>query len=283
VSSRAFGAGLLVLLAAGCAATAPQGRTASLRDPQQRGPQGEVAQFVVECAPSHAAFDDPIVHPGMAGMSHLHQFFGNSRVDGDTDYDRLVGAPTSCDQPQDTASYWVPALLDASGSAIEPIGMTAYYRSGPGVDPADVGAYPAGLELVAGDAMATEPQSPGVVAWSCGSGADRSVRPPACPPTTTLRLVVTFPDCWDGEHLDWTVGVPTAVYSEAGCPQSHPLAVPQLTVAVDYPSVDPEELSLASGSIITGHADFWNVWDQDKLEREVELCLNRDVVCGVAD
>ncbi len=68
-------------------------------DPQQRGPQGEVAQFVVECAPSHIAFDDPIVHPGMAGMSHLHQFFGNSRVGADSDYDRLVGAPTSCDQP----------------------------------------------------------------------------------------------------------------------------------------------------------------------------------------
>ncbi len=56
-----------------------------------------------------------------------------------------------------------------------------------------------------------------------------------------------------------------------------------MTVAVDYPPVDPDGLSLASGSIITGHADFWNVWDQDKLEREVALCLNRDVVCGVTD
>jgi hypothetical protein len=275
---------LVVLFVAGCAASvSPQPRATTTRDPQQRGPQGEVAQFVVECAPSHTAFDDPILHAGMAGMSHLHQFFGNSRVGADSDYDRVVGAPTSCDQPLDTASYWVPALLGETGNPIAPLRMTAYYRPGPGVDPADVSAYPAGLELVAGNAMATGPQSPEIVAWSCGSGADRSVRPPVCPPATPLRLIVTFPDCWDGEHLDWTDGAPTAVYSDGGCPRDHPVEVPQLTVAVDYPPVDPDGLSLASGSIITGHADFWNVWDQDKLEREVALCLNRDVVCGVTD
>lgn len=275
---------MLVLLVAGCAASvSPSAREVSARDREQRGPQGEVAQFVVECAPSHAAFDDPIVHPDTAGMSHLHQFFGNANVGADSDYDELVGAPTSCDQPLDTASYWAPALLGETGAAIEPIGLTAYYRPGPGIDPADVVAYPAGLELVAGDAMATGPQPLGIVAWSCGSGPDRSVRPPVCPPTTTLRLLVTFPDCWDGEHVDWIVGAPTAVYSDAGCPEDYPVEVPQLTVAIDYPAVDPVGLSLASGSIITGHADFWNVWDQDKLESEVALCLNRDVVCGVTD
>ena len=63
---------------------------------------------------------------------------------------------------------------------------------------------------------------------------------------------------------------------------SHPVAVPQLQVTIDYPPVDPEGLSLASGSILSGHADFWNVWDQDKLEGEVADCLNRDLVCGVS-
>ena len=54
-----------------------------------------------------------------------------------------------------------------------------------------------------------------------------------------------------------------------------------LQLAIDYPPVDPAQLSLASGAITTAHADFWNVWDQDKLEQEVELCLNADRVCGV--
>jgi hypothetical protein len=41
------------------------------------------------------------------------------------------------------------------------------------------------------------------------------------------------------------------------------------------------QLQLASGSLLTGHADFVNSWDQEKLEDEVELCIGRDVVCGV--
>ena len=45
----------------------------------------------------------------------------------------------------------------------------------------------------------------------------------------------------------------------------------------------PYDVSLVEGSITTAHADFWNVWDQDKLEQEVELCLNADRVCGVTD
>ena len=51
---------------------------------------------------------------------------------------------TSCEQRKDTASYWAPALLDATGQMVEPVGMTAYYRPGFGVDPATVEPYPAG-------------------------------------------------------------------------------------------------------------------------------------------
>jgi hypothetical protein len=53
-------------------------------------------------------------------------------------------------------------------------------------------------------------------------------------------------------------------------------------MAIDFPAVAPEGLSLSSGSIDSAHADFWNTWDQDKLEREVALCLNRDLVCGLS-
>ena len=95
-------------------------------------------------------------------------------------------------------------------------------------------------------------------------------------------MIVTFPDCWDGERLTGHGSSAHAVYSDGGCPASHPVAVPQLMIGLDYPPVDPAGLSLASGSILTGHADFWNVWDQDKLEREVANCINRDLVCGVS-
>jgi hypothetical protein len=252
-------------------------------DPHRVGPQGNLAQFVVECDVSHYAYDDPIVHPSHAGMSHLHQFFGNAEVDADPDYDAVIGADTSCEQAQDTASYWAPALLAEDGKRIDSLGMTAYYRPGSGVDPASVEPYPPGLMIIGGDATAENPQPTDIVSWSCGTGPRREVEPPACPGGSSLRMLVKFPDCWDGVDLDGDGGLGHMEYSDAGCPESHPTPLPQLLIAIDYPPVDPAGLSLASGSILTGHADFWNVWDQDKLEEEVALCLNRDLVCGVSD
>ena len=98
-----------------------------------------------------------------------------------------------------------------------------------------------------------------------------------------LRLWVTFPDCWDGETLSTEAASSHVVDSVGGlCPSSHPVPIPQLQMAIDFPAVDPEGLSLASGDIETAHADFWNVWDQQVLENEVRLCLNRDLVCGIS-
>jgi hypothetical protein len=34
--------------------------------------------------------------------------------------------------------------------------------------------------------------------------------------------------------------------------------------------------------VSSAHADFWNAWDQVKLETEVELCLRRQQVCAVS-
>lgn len=274
------------LLGAGCAASSGGGAVGADPDPERRGPQGRVAQFVVECELSHLAFDDPLVLPDRPGESHLHMFFGNKDVGSDPSYnDEILAAETSCDQRRDTASYWAPALLDSAGKVIEPVKMAAYYRPGQGVDPADIIPYPEGLMLIGGDAMSQEAQSTEVVAWSCGTGAARDDVPQQCPSGSTLRLLVTFPDCWDGTRLT-TGGASTHVrYSDAdvagGCPDSHPVAVPQLTIGIDFPPVDPTDLSLASGDVTTAHADFWNVWDQAKLEEEVGLCLNRDLVCGI--
>ena len=280
---------------ASCGSSATGAEPVEQRDPLRSGPQGNVAQFVVECELSHLAYDDPIVHPGMTGMSHLHQFFGNADITSDPDYDRVSGADTSCERPSDTASYWAPALLDATGDVIEPRKLTAYYRPGPGVDPAVVAPYPAGLMMVAGDAFAEAAQPVEVVAWGCGTGAKREQTPPDCrvqlgdealepASSKSLRQWVTFPDCWDGATLTTEVASSHVADSVGGvCPTSHPIPIPQLQMAIDYPAVDPEGLSLASGGIETGHADFWNVWDQEALEQEVRLCLNRDLVCGLSN
>jgi hypothetical protein len=246
------------------------------------GAQGRVAQFVVECAYSHMASDDPIVAPGHPGESHLHVFFGNVSTDAASTLDTLRAAPTTCDQPLDRASYWAPALY-LEDQPLTPVKSTAYYRPGEGVDPTTVRAYPPGLKMVAGNADARQPQSTAVVAWTCGTGIDRDVMPPHCPTGRNLRLIVTFPDCWDGVHTDSPDHVSHVAYSSGGqCSSRFPVPVPQLQFSVEYPvSGTTGLLALASGGLITGHADFFNAWDEAKLQREISVCLHRKLVCGV--
>ncbi|CAN5838923.1 hypothetical protein BH24ACT5_BH24ACT5_27290 [soil metagenome] len=249
------------------------------------GPQGAVGQFVVNCDWSHTGTDDPIVHPGHSGVSHQHEFFGNVSTAADSGYDSMIEADTSCEQRLDTAAYWVPALYDREGDTVRPIGSTAYYRAGAGVDPATVQPYPPALMIVAGRADAMEEQPVTVVAWTCGSGGSREPRPPACVGPAGPRLLVTFPDCWNGADLDSEDHRSHVSYShDWACDDEHPVPIPQLQFAVDYPVVDgdPSGLSLASGATHTAHADFWNTWDQAKLDQEVELCLVAQHVCGVS-
>jgi hypothetical protein len=247
------------------------------------GPQGARAQFVVECGFSHLAPDDPIVFPGRPGMSHLHAFFGNPAVDAFTTAADLPGGDTTCEQPLDTAAYWAPTLL-RDGQPLEPTKSTAYYRPGLGVQPASVQAYPAGLVMLAGNPAATSEQPVSIVAWTCGTGISREVLPPVCASGSNLRLIVTFPDCWDGSNLDSDDHYAHVAYSSGGqCPSAHRVPIPQLQFSVEYPVTgDASGLVLASGGLLTGHADFINGWDQAKLESEVALCLHRELVCGVA-
>ena len=275
-------AGLVVLGLGACADDAGSPAIGAAPDQPLTGPQGRVGQFAVDCPWSHSAFDDPIVHPGHEGASHRHDFFGNTGTDADSTYETLIEGETTCTQRLDTATYWAPSLLDADGSPIEPVSATAYYRAGAGVDAETVAPYPAGLMMVAGDASAEAPQPTSVVAWACGASGARRERPAECPDGVGPRLLVTFPDCWDGERTDSDDHRSHVAYSHQGaCPTDHPTPIPQLQFAIDYPPVAPDGLSLASGNIVTAHADFWNTWDQRKLETEVDACLHRRLVCSL--
>jgi hypothetical protein len=260
------------------------------------GPQGARGQFVVECGFDRFLADDPIVHPGASGASHLHQFFGAVDVSVDSAYEGMLAGDTTCDQRADTASYWSPTLLDPDGTPIEPLRAVAYYRAGPDIDPTSVVPYPPGFMMVAGDHTAIEPQPLSVVAWSCESGGRREARPRDCTGEPSLRsgeagvrLWITFPDCWNGvDARSPIVPEPSrhVAYSAAGqCPPEHPVPVPQLQLAIDFPAVAAGEidaLALSSGDILSGHADFWNAWHQGKLTNEITHCIHRDLPCGIS-
>ena len=60
--------------------------------------------------------------------------------------------------------------------------------------------------------------------------------------------------------------------------------MPQLLFTIAYPITGDRATTSRwpRADLITGHADFFNAWDEDKLGTEVESCINRGLTCGVA-
>lgn len=272
----------LVVAATGVAVWRTSGTGGDERD--AAAPVGpSEGRFVVECEFSRSAPNDPIVHYGMTNMAHMHDFFGSTVVDAWTTTEDLVAGDTTCRTKQDRASYWAPALYDGDRK-IDPAGSNAYYRAPPGVDPATVQPFPLGLKVVAGNQFSPGEQSTDIVGFSCGFNPRRSASPPDCGEGSPLRLRVTYPGCWDGERLDSEDHQSHMAYSgPQGCPDDHPVPVPELEFVIEYPFWgDASNLRIASGETFTAHADFFNAWDEETLAREVRACINADVVCGTA-
>lgn len=212
-------------------------------------------------------------------MSHSHDFFANTSTSADSTLESLRAASTRCRDRGDTAAYWVPTLYD-NGVVVTPAFSTAYYLTGR-KDHTAIQAFPAGLKIVAGNAKATAPQPLIVTGWDCGvTGNEVSQSSvPTCP-EQTLRLRVSFPDCWNGTDLDSTDHKSHMAYSRRGtCPASHPVPVPRLVLFVRYPIVGGSGVTLASGTSNTAHADFFNAWDQSVLEAHVRECINSGIDC----
>ena len=269
-------------------------------DAGTRGLHGN--NFFVNCRFSHTSNDDPIVLPGMPGRSHAHTFFGNRSTDARSTLASLRAAGTTCQPAADKAAYWVPTLYQ-DGKAIRPAKGQFYYNLR-GYQ--RMAAFPAGLKMVAGQARPVTVQSTDVVWWACGgSGGARSrkfVRVPAhcgtihmtyhgrtrkCPTCplvpatfandarTYLELHVNFPDCWDGRHLDSPNHHSHMAYSRNYvCPASHPVKVPAIRLMIRYPVRDGSGVELASGGQLTGHADFFNAWNQTALAHLVNVCFH---------
>jgi hypothetical protein len=64
--------------------------------------------FVVKCDFSHHAQVDPIVDFGKPKSFHMHEFFGNRTTNANSTYKTLRAGGTYCDDPKDTAAYWIP-------------------------------------------------------------------------------------------------------------------------------------------------------------------------------
>lgn len=260
--------------AAICAAALLTMWIAALPGPAQAG------TFSVRCSLSHRATEDPIVHPGMTGMSHWHDFYGARGTSGSSTYTLMTRARTTCGDRFDTAGYWHPRIsFDGRARTAR---LTAYYSRG---GKSTVRPFPRNLMMIAGDAHATAAQPLRVVYFRCAgsrSGPRRS-RPPRCAPGQQLTVNVAFPDCWDGRRLDSSNHHAHVRYSWRGrCRASHPVGIPRLVMTLRFRQRPQRARSmlLASGSYRTMHADFWNTWNQRRLRRLVHQCLETELSCG---
>jgi uncharacterized protein DUF1996 len=235
--------------------------------------------FISMCRLSHRAPDDPIVKFGQPGASHLHDFFGNTTTNAYSNYRTLRQGHTTCNnRPDDAAGYWVPSLL-LNGQLIQAYKLNAYYTTG-GKDRKSIRSFPPGLMIVAGDSKATTAQSTEIVSWSCyHSKAPPQSTVPTCKEDEPLRLSVRFPDCWNGQSLDFVDHKSHMAYSSHGsCPSGYPVPVPSLEFKVLYP-VSGSGVTLSSGSALTGHGDFFNAWKQKELDYLVRECLQERRDC----
>lgn len=256
--------------------------------------------FVSHCGYSHSLRDDPIVHPGEPGASHLHDFFGNTRTNANSTVRRMVHGNTTCRLHTDTSGYWFPAGY-RHGVRLTPTFSKTYYF---GVANSTVERVPHGLRLVAGDATAASAGENLHASWSCGAKGHRRT-PIVDHPYDCTRFAkrwsfvdgvvgrVAFPSCWDGVG---TGPQDLAYVVEGVCPTGFPHRLPTIGMQVHFGILDPclkgtfcgpagfgenVVLSLSSGPYYTLHADFWNTWHARALGHLIVRCLERHVRCGI--
>ena len=256
-------------MAAGVAGALIMSASPAQAQPGDRGGNGgNGGGFVVSCGFSHSASTDPIVMPGHAGMSHLHEFFGNTTTNEKSTGASLLAGSTTCDDRQDLSAYWVPALFQ-NGVRVAPVGARVRYEGRGG----GVTAFPAGFMALSGRTDQT-------AAWGCATPGQRPVfsssvaTVPVCSGAAQLVAQVTFPQCWDGSSLDTANHISHLAFATemAGqapiCPASHPVQVPKVVLEVRYPgaAVGGADVTLSSGAASTLHADIFEAWSGTSLQ-----------------
>jgi hypothetical protein len=126
------------------------------------------------------------------------------------------------------------------------------------------------------------------VSPSTTSPASSSI--PDCLAGDELWQTVSFPQCWNGRDLDASDHVSHMAYpTGAGCPATHPVAIPEITFNIVYPVGEagaPRHWRLASDTYdanlpagYSSHTDWFNGWQPDIARSWVARCLRPAVDC----
>jgi hypothetical protein len=225
---------------------------------------------------------DPIASFGVEPTAHLHQPFCTS-MESTLTLSELRAQPNNAkwaanpDNPTNAKNLdWIPAPVFLNNrDAFVPVPHVNYYfRKAPNVPVSAVVPPPRGLKVIVGSPDASGAQAH--IGWRCGLTSDSFFSPtqPDCG-NKNLKLVVVFPSCSNGEansadhksHLRWP--------GETGCPDSHPIAIPQMRLEWSL-DTNGERVAFLdrSGKRIAPHADFFNGTPSAVWEDVIERCLD---------
>jgi hypothetical protein len=226
--------------------------------------------FRFACLPGHLAKDDPLFFPGQPGVSHLHQFWGNTQTTASSTYQslRTTGNSTCTNPingPANRTAYWMPAMLDGAGNVVKPDYISAYYKQRPAGDPACTESgqciavpnglrYAFGYNMETGTGGTTDPSTPVfyMVKWTCNKDDAGNAAIPGsyhtladmvaagCPAGSKIFLNFVAPDCWDGKNVDVADHRSNMAYPTRStpngfrCPLDHPYWTPNYSGYIVY-------------------------------------------------
>jgi hypothetical protein len=274
--------------------------------------------FRISCEYSHGNFDDPIVFPGIKNATHHHTYFGNTVVNYETTIGTLtsLGNSTCAGGILNRSGYWMPSLIDiTTGAPQKPSVVVVYYKAADDKNGMFIKTPPPGLRMIAGEprplavadvdngffcqdqSQAMNPANWGIlwesnsISKSCGGS------------NQMLRMIVSFPQCWDGKNLDSPDHKSHMAFfcgdscmkadgkigkTTNGCPVTHPVQIPSIAINADFYNLNPNaKYRLSSDNYnkdLPGgyslHADWMNGWDENTINEVVKNCHNNPRNCG---
>lgn len=243
--------------------------------------------FRVPCGFSHMNFDDAIIAPGVQNFTHLHAYFGNTNVDfrSTPESIRTTGNSTCNGGIMNRSAYWSPVVIDtATNTPIKPNGSQIYYKH------ATAQPMPTGLRMISGNAKRTASipdQWKRKAYFECNSVySNKQDAIPAC--TGEVQMKIEFPQCWNGKDLDSPNHQDHMAFSDNGCPATHPVRVPTITMITYWPAPNgTANWRLSSDNYekngqnagYSAHADFMNGWDEVLHKTAVDNCINKGLDC----